>query len=287
MSDQLQERVWTAGERESAYSLTCSACDQPLQVGQKVVECPRCKTFHHLDCWIARGGCVSRGCPQIADSSLTATATPSYDPPAREILGWLPAAITILLFVLVLGGGVWTSIKKSSAEGVITVMVTADHDEIREVASDYADAHEDLEISVLVLPADAPDMYEQKLVIMLAAKEPPNLIVLPYSRFQFYASQGALAPLDSIRDEVASAIPYGDRLMNGESDGHLYGIPHPSRSGILAITAASHNRPDAIKLLLYIVNSLPFEPNVNDRLETPATMYRTIREGAVDPAKSN
>lgn len=265
MNDQPKERVWTLSEEEIANPI-CQGCDEALQVGQEVAECPRCKALHHLSCWIRRGGCAQHGCPQTADASLTVTVTPTYDPPARETLAWLPVAITILLLLLVVGGGIWAFVNQPSSKGHLTIMVTTgpDVDSLQHLAADFSSAHEGLEVSVLVLPADSTEMYEQKLIIMLAAKDPPDIIMLPYSRFLVYAAQGALAPLDAIKETVAEAVPYGKRLANGEANGQFYGVPHPSRPGILAVPASSHNLVEATGLLLHVVKGLPFTADLDD-----------------------
>ena len=157
-------------------------------------------------------------------------------------------------------------VHEPSSEGRIAIMTTtgSDLDYLQALANDFSEAHEDLEVSVIVLPADSYDMYEQKLVTMLVAKDPPDIVMLPYSRFVVYASRGALASLEVIKDAVAEAVPYGERLANGEVDGKLYGIPHPSRLVIMAIPASSHNVVEATGLMLHIATNLPFEPGIDD-----------------------
>ena len=75
MEDHLKERIWTLSDSDEAAS-DCQACEEPLQVGDEVAECPRCKALHHLACWIRRGGCARHGCPQTADESLTEKVPP-------------------------------------------------------------------------------------------------------------------------------------------------------------------------------------------------------------------
>lgn len=286
MNDQPKERVWTLSDEETDHP-NCLGCDEALQVGREVVECPRCKTLHHLSCWIRRGGCAQLGCPQTADTSLTQTVTPSYDPPTRETLAWLPVAVTIVLLLLAVGGGIWAFFNQPSSKGHLSIMVTTgpDVDDLEHLAADFSSAHEGLDVSVLVLPADSIEMYEQKLIIMLAAKDPPDIVMLPHSRFVAYAAQGALAPLDAIKDAVAESVPYGKRLGNGETDGHLYGVPHPSRLGILAIPASSQNLVEATGLLLHIVQGLPFTAGLDDLAGPPLAAAPAPMRGPTPASK--
>ena len=91
MEDHLKERIWTLSDSDEAAS-DCQACEEPLQVGDEVAECPRCKALHHLACWIRRGGCARHGCPQTADESLTEKVPPKGSARA-DTLAWLPAAL--------------------------------------------------------------------------------------------------------------------------------------------------------------------------------------------------
>lgn len=268
VSNEPRERVWAVSADQSSSALTCRACGELLQDGQQAVECPRCKAIHHLTCWGRRGGCATHGCFQLADLSLTASGTPRRDVQPRDLFGWIPLALTVLVTALVFGSMFWAKHRPRTDEHILTLMVpvSLEVDSIQVLAKAFGDTHSEVEVSVLGIPADpSGTYYEEKLVIMLAAKEPPDVIILPYSRFRFYAEQGALTPLDDVRTDVANAVPYAQRLRYAEVGGRLYGLPHPSRAGIFAVPITSANPQIARDLLVHLAKGLPFQPGIDDQ----------------------
>lgn len=246
--------------------LTCEACGSALKTGDKAFTCPRCKAVHHFDCWVEKGGCSKHGCSQLADPSLIKDKEPAHDPPTKEAFAWVPVALTISLIILVIGGIVWNVFRGRATQNTITVMVPVDSDVgvIQQVAKEYDEHNTELNVNVLSVPTDDPLYYDQKLVIMLVAREPPEIIYLPYERFLAYASQGALGSLDVIKPSVVSAAPFGKRLNTATIDGKLMGIPHPSKQGFFAIPSLAKHREPAQQLLLQIVKALPFTPGIDD-----------------------
>lgn len=266
-----RQRIWVVTEDEVSSGLRCAACQEMLQAGQEAIACPRCRGVHHRSCWTEKGGCATHGCFQLVDPELL-TRTPHRDPRPRDTLGWVPAVLTTLLLALVMGGAIWAVHQRQANSRALTVMVPAwpEVEHIQSLVDTFQKSHAELKVNVLSIPVDPLSAYyEEKLVIMLAAKDPPDVIVLPYPRFQFYASQGAFVPLDGARAEVAQAIPYGRRLNNATVGGVLYGLPHPSRPGIMAVPASSRNPDAAQSLLVYLVKQLPFQPGIDDT-EGPA-----------------
>lgn len=242
---------------------TCRCCGTPLKIGDQAVVCPRCKGVHHLACWTDKGGCSTHGCFQLADAALIANKERTYDPPAKESLAWLPAALTVLLIILVAVGVIWARYKSSVSANTLTVMVPTSPDfaTIERVAHQFDASHDDVRVSAISIPL----YYEEKLVVMLAAKDAPGIILLPYARLAEYVKQGVLTPLDELKTPALKTVAYGKRINNGVVDGHLYGLPHPSQPGLFAVPASAHQVAAAKEMLLLLLKELPFKPGIDDK----------------------
>jgi hypothetical protein len=267
MPDRVKERIWTYQSDDTTPGPTCRVCDAALQPGDQVVTCPRCKAVHHLDCWVKRGGCTTPGCFQTADPELGQDVPPPRDPPLTDPFAWVPLALTLLIVAMLIGGIIWTKVRGDAAGGTITVMVPAGQHlyTIEQTVRDYNQEVGKSIASVLSVPIDPQELYyEQKLVILLAAKQAPDIIILPYNRFRVYAEEGILRPLDHLLSEVAD-IGYGSRLEAGIVNGRLYGLPNPGEIGLFAVTNQSRYPTTAEELLLRIVRRIPLEAGLDDR----------------------
>jgi ABC-type glycerol-3-phosphate transport system substrate-binding protein len=162
-------------------------------------------------------------------------------------------------------------------------MVPADFDTgiIVQVGEQFTQTHPPYKVSVLSVPMEEQIYYEEKLVIMLVARDAPEIIFLPYDRFLYYAQQDALTPLEDVKQAIKDIVPYGDRLEYGVFDQTLYGVPHPSKAGLFAIISISDKLDLSKKLLLDIINAMPYTPNIDDKKAAPPpTFFDTLRETA-------
>jgi hypothetical protein len=66
----------------------CAVTSHLLTPGDEAIQCLKCGRFHHLDGWMARGGCASTGCPNGPRHRSTPPPAPSQKqtatpPPVR------------------------------------------------------------------------------------------------------------------------------------------------------------------------------------------------------------
>src|SRR5690606_73541 len=106
----------------------CIVCSRPLGAGVEVVICPRCKSPHHLACWIERGGCGKRGCRQVARRDLLPHKEQEPIRPSK-IPAW--AVWSVVAALLLVGAGItWSARNAMEARAsTITVMVPSIDDE--------------------------------------------------------------------------------------------------------------------------------------------------------------
>lgn len=274
MPDTIQERVWTF-KAENDADVRCSACDVAFKAGDRVVTCPRCREIHHFHCWTEKGACSTFGCSQLASPALVKDKPNVGDPPTKESFAWLPWVLTISIILLLAGGFLYNHMKRRDAKNILTVMVPADFDApiIQQLGEEFAQKHPPYKVNVLTIPQEEQLFYEEKLVIMLVARDAPEIIFLPYDRFLYYARQGALASLESIRQMVKDIVPYGERLDYGMFDNTLYGIPHPSKAGLFSIISITDNQELSKRLLLEIIAAMPYTEGIDDRRAAPPPTF--------------
>lgn len=264
------EQPFTMGHGHPGLGQPCTACLQPLQAGEEVVACPRCKQLHHVSCWAERGGCARRGCPQVAVAIRSDRPRITDDDRAKEyarpLPKWLPWAGVFLALFVVFGIPLLQKYVFADKRPKITVMLPQGTDEplVQAVADAFAASHPELQVSVVTAPQGA--FYQQKLFIMIGARDAPDIFLLPYAAFAQYAAQGLYADLTewvASRPEALAALP-PERLQRGQVDGVWYGVPHPGRALYFGVYAHSPLVGPAIELLEQIIAALPVNENVED-----------------------
>lgn len=69
----------------SAIGLNCPFCQKQFVVGDRVVECPRCKRSHHYDCWLENEhGCAGNLCDGFSVSEAVTIPLPVQSPKSNE-----------------------------------------------------------------------------------------------------------------------------------------------------------------------------------------------------------
>ena len=249
----MKEQVVVVDAASPLAGRACLACNIAISPGQEALTCPRCRAPHHLSCWIERGGCSRRGCRQVVSASLL---PPKQEEPVRA--SKTPAWViwTVAAAVVFLGVGLYLNARANTIrrENTTLVMIPASDDESvwLQVAQRLNEAGEGKKIDLTVTPdADGGLLYQQKLVVMLAARDGPEIVVLPPERFEFFVANGALTPLDDLYRALLQAgfTLDAERLKAVTIDGVIYGIPHPVRPDVIVVPVAARNPGDGVKAL--------------------------------------
>ena len=99
----MQEKLEVLSPDSTQVGRPCNLCAAPLAPGDEVVECPRCHKFHHADCWKAKGGCATTGCPQVAEAVVGEKPKGDGPPPpyhygTSPLADWLSWDLFYFLF---------------------------------------------------------------------------------------------------------------------------------------------------------------------------------------------
>lgn len=217
---------------------TCIVCQQTINQQDEVVVCPRCRTIHHVDCWKGKGGCGKTGCPQIAQAVVGERPEGDGPPPPVSkwvILGGLGALIALILLSIY-----WPK-PPDPAQGRTKIVFLGEAyyeltQEMTELANEYNEASEEIYIDLQLLP---PGSVDQKLVVLIAAGEAPDVMALADDRFAYFEEQGALLAL-------------------GEDDNGkpIYGIQHPGQLTQLAVWGSTIYPEEAQEVLHYFASRI-------------------------------
>lgn len=261
-----------AHEREVQLSATseycdadCSRCGVALLAGEQAVICPRCKRAHHVKCWKVRGGCATLGCRQLAVAILPDVR--KLEDRLNQVGPIWQRRPAILLFVGLLSVALLAglliqknrSAVTASALPELTLMAWGSpmqYQQMKKTASQFETNHAQVRVRVDLSPVAA---YEQKLIILMAAKDAPDVFVLPTDRVGMYAQQGALVPLDAFVSENPTAlgtIPAA-RMKDGVWNGKRYAVASPSGAGVMAIGTLSRHPNLAWELLTSLLRAMP------------------------------
>ncbi len=212
-------------------------CQEPLQAGDEVVECPRCHAFHHVDCWKRSGGCSRHGCPQVAKA--VKGEPPKGDPPPppvdrRFLIGGVAVGIALILAMFF-----WPQPPDPAAgRQKVVFMAEADfveQEQLQNLAKEFNESQDTMFLDMQLLPYGNMEM---KLIVVMAAGESPDLFTLSRPRLQQYAQQGALMNL-------------------GSEEEPLWGIPHPGQPRYIAMFVRP-THPEATHVVLeYLLEHLP------------------------------
>lgn len=258
---QVKEQVVTLQSGDSRIGVPCAVCSSPLAAGEEAVFCPRCKSGHHLRCWIQQGGCGRRGCRQVASRELLpekveAPIRPSKIPPRA-----IAAVVAAILFI---GGWlVWNARNAAIIRAnTMTVMVPSLEDDLlwRQLVDEYnEDPPTGKRLELIYTPYGPTGIdYEQKLLVLLAARDGPEVVVLEPDLFSVYLQQEFLTPVDEV---VAALVEQGvpldaARLAEARREGTHYGIPHPERHAFLVTPVVTRHTGEGPELLRVIAQRL-------------------------------
>ncbi|NMB02301.1 MAG: extracellular solute-binding protein [Firmicutes bacterium] len=217
----------------------CIVCQEAIDPNNEVVLCPRCRSLHHVDCWKAKGGCGKTGCPQIAQAVKGEKPAGDGPPPPVSkwvILGGILAAIALILYLI------FRPTPPDPAMGRTKIVFLGEaHYELTnsmtELADSWNETNEEIYIDLQLLPTGALD---QKLVVLIAAGDAPDLIALSDDRFAYFVEQQALLPLTE--DE------YGEQV---------FGIQHPAQLSQLVVWRQTEHPTEALEVLHYFVENIP------------------------------
>lgn len=257
----MREEITTLSSSDPRRDGTCIVCSQSLGVGAQVVFCPRCKSPHHLPCWVEKGGCGKHGCRQVARRDLLPPKTHEPIRPAK-IPRWAIWSVVagLLLIAAALGWSAKTAMETRAS--TMTVMVPSIDDEELwyRLVETYNQAPPTPKRLELLFTPYGPmgSSFDQKLVVLLAARDGPEVVVLQPDRFQDYAEQEALMPLDDVLSalETRGVRINSERLARGRIDGVLYGLPHPYQESFLVAPVVSRHTGEGKQLLLWIAEKL-------------------------------
>lgn len=164
------------------------------------------------------------------------------------------AAACVVLALSVAGCG-----KAKSAETTLRVSMWGDPEEqrrVEEAAKAFEAANPGVEVEVEVAPgtqiAGGITAYEQKLIVLVAAKDAPDVMYLPRDRYEFYAENGALVNLEPFIEESGGA----EKLAPGSLDGMrvgdgIYGLVKDA-GAVYTVSAQTRHPAKAWELLLHI-----------------------------------
>ncbi len=258
----MKEEIVRLESEDAAVDRACGECGIPLSVGDEVVVCPRCKQEHHLECWVKRGGCARHGCRQVMSPSLrppkdeqpiTVKRTPTW------VIIAAIAAIVAVSVGLYVNGRRAATLRESSAYVLIPSL--EDQAFWERTVEEYNETPTGaVHPATLIITPYGPGgtYFEQKLFVMIAAKDSPEFVVLEEERLRRYAEEGALEPLNLILQDLESAgIPLdAESVQSATLDGSVYGIPHPSREAYFVVGRNPRNPEAARAIFPYMVDAL-------------------------------
>ena len=261
----MDERIVELAADQSG--LACAECNVPMSAGERAVFCPRCRTPHHLHCWIDHGGCAKKGCKQRVSPDLL---PPKEEKPIRASKAppWVYAAAVALIALI--AAGLWVNARRAADERMRTihVMLPASVDQAlwESLVEEYRPRLEAEGKAILLtfVPEIVPVMegqtieagnYDQKLLIQMAAQDAPELVLLSARRIPLYISQGALSPVGDVAARIGELVDPA-RLSLAELDGVVYGIPLPGQDGFAAVPRTAKHHGEAKEMIEFLVTRL-------------------------------
>ncbi len=238
----------------------CIACQHKFEAGDEVVLCPRCKSPHHADCWREAAGCKKHGCPQVALAIKTEIRDNLGDSrylkrsPQRTAL----MVIGIVLVLGVLGFAMRPGPDPAGGRTKLSIMVPGGIPEtayFEPFVDEFNQTYPDYYLSLSVTPSIA---YDQKLVVLLGARDAPDIFSLLEERYWMFAEHGGLLNLtpylESQPELIERLFPQG--LAAWEVNGAVYGIPHPGRNEVLSIWVSSPHPDIAWQLMVVLLDKI-------------------------------
>ncbi|NMB25989.1 MAG: extracellular solute-binding protein [Firmicutes bacterium] len=273
-----REHLLVLSTDDELVNAECIACQEVFSVGDEVVLCPRCKTPHHADCWRAAAGCKRHGCPQVAIAIRT---EPKDNLGDSRYLKRTPQqkALLVIGIVLVFGALVFAMRPGPDPAGGRTKLSIMIPGGISETAyydtfvDEFNQTHPDYYLSVSVTPSIA---YDQKLVVLLGARDAPDVFSLLEDRYRMFAEHGGLLDLtpyiESQSELMERVFPEG--LDAWKVDGAIYGLPHPGRNEVFSIWVSSPQPDLAWQLMVILLDKISTDWPEELKGELPAEPWK-------------
>lgn len=235
----MTEKLEVLGPDAAQVGRPCNNCGEELAAGQEVVECPRCHKFHHADCWKAKGGCATRGCPQVAQTVVG--EKPHGDGPPPPIPKWYFAVGGLVILGLILLSVFWPKPPDPAAGRTKITVMDATSLELQEALVPAVEKFNETSATTYIDLQLLPGLgMHQKLIVLIAAGDAPDIFTLDEEQFARFAQEGSLLELG--------------RTPEGEP---IYGIQHPARLAKFVIWGQTENPETAREVLDFIVEHIP------------------------------
>ncbi len=209
------------------------------------------------------GGCGRTGCRQVA-VAVVLPASERPRPASPPALPWWRQPAVIGGIGLVLAVGLWlvvTAARPATAPvATLRVMTWAGLEEaeaLEELAAEFEADHPGVDVRLDLTPSLA---YEQKLIILIAARDAPDVYALAPDRVELFARQGALLDLTARWEQAPADLreaPWSHRLDETLVNGRLWGLPHPFSRGALVISSQTPIPDLAWEWMLRVMRRLP------------------------------
>ncbi|WP_324717069.1 extracellular solute-binding protein [Carboxydochorda subterranea] len=142
----------------------------------------------------------------------------------------------------------------------LRVMTWASVDEsapLQHIVDEYNASHPSWQVQLDLTPIVA---YDQKLVVLVAAGDAPDVFALGSDRLEVFARNGAVLDLTARWQRAPAglkgAVPAG-RLAPLRIDGKLMALPHPFSAGAMVISSRTRYPDQAWDFLSYLLQRMP------------------------------
>lgn len=216
----------------------CLVCADSVSAEDELVICPRCGGIHHVKCWKYKGGCGKQGCAQIA-KAVVGPKPEGDGPPApiskKVIFGILSAVVIIILTSIF-----WPKPPDPAGDRHKIVFMGESYyqleTEMTKLTDQFNAENEEIYIDLQLIP---PGTINQKLMVLIAANEAPDVMAIEEGRYNHFVEQGALLPLGS-----------------DEQDQVIYGIEHPAQLAQFVVWKTTEFPEEALEVLHYFAGNI-------------------------------
>lgn len=211
------------------------------------------------------GGCARKGCRQVAIAVVLPESERPRPPAPSPVPWWRRPAVLVGAGLGVLAAAtLWLTLfgarPASAPIASVRLMTWAAPEEaqaLQEVVARFNEAHPGVEVRLDLTPYIA---YEQKLIVLIAARDAPDIFALAPARLPLFAEQGALLDLSARWEQAPAPLkqaPWAGRLDAFRVDGRLWGLPHPFSQGALVISSQTRLPDLAWEFLRFLMERLP------------------------------
>lgn len=255
----MAERSYTLDAENGAVGKNCTYCGERLESGDVILECPRCRSLHHYDCWLEYGGCAKRGCPEVAESA--STRRPQDEEHRRRVTPHeIGVAVGVALVLLLLGFVLFNHFTDEPAAGknAIRVMLPyslEDYEALVTLKEEFEAEHPDAHVYLETVPITG---YREKLVILLAAKDLPDIFACWPKDVPLLAEHGVLLDLEPYLTGTAWAEDINPLYWEDVTvDGRRVALPHRVHPYYIGVYSLSKHSDLAWEFAERIVLEIP------------------------------